>query len=362
VAALLGAACSSERDYYFVGRVYDGAYGVRLSDYKLTLEYLDQVVHASVHDGRYLVGPLPPLQDYTITIERDRFRPFLSHNAMLPDASPKKDTSFYFDAYLFSSDLQSPAATFYITLSDSDAAPSGTIRLRPVAHSKLYDTPAEMPAGVPTQVWENDEDLQLATVEKPFSNGSVSFAQGELIYGVSYLVTIFAVGDHQLLDGAYVAGVQGDASFIVPPLMQPPLKLAYVSTSLGVPVPTGQVDFVFDQPAVFDPLMTDTAYLRALEAAFSISSPDANNNGILNTLLPPGMRGIHAALDGNKLTLTWGQQAALQPADPGDPIRSVTYVGLDAVMLRPAKAPLAGAVSLGTLLGAPSVTVPVSAP
>jgi hypothetical protein len=360
--ALLAGCTSGSRDYWFDGRAYDGSTGARLTQYQLDLEYLDQELHATVKDGRYLVGPLEPLQDFTITIRAEGYRPFMAHNAMLPDSSPKKDTSFYYDAYLFPTALESPPSTFYITLADSDAAPSGTIRLRPSAHSQLYASPAQQPAGVPSQVWDNDEDLQFATVTKNFSDGQVQFAAGELVYGVSYLVTIFAVGDHQLLDGTYTAGIQGDAAFVVPALKEPPLTLSYVSTSLGVPVPTGQVVFVFDQPAVFDPLNTDAAYLSALEGAFTISSPDANNNNNLNTLKPPGQRGIGAAITNNQLTLTWGQSAALETSDPGDPIRSVTYGGLDSVLLRPAKAPLAASVSLGTLLGAPSITVPVTAP
>jgi hypothetical protein len=359
--------CSDQRQYYFVGRIYDGVTGARLNKYQIELQYLDRRVKGTVDtDGRYFLGPLGPYQDYTIAILADGYRSFLSHNAMLPDSSPKVDQSQYFDAYLYPVSVVSPAATLHVTLADSDQAPSGSIRFRPTTHSSLFSDPVQMPAGVGMQVWDNDDDLQFATVSRDFTDGTVQLAEGDLIFGVKYAVTIYGVKDHQETNAAYTAGVNGDAAIVVKALSQTPLALSFVSTQLGVPVANGELVFVFNQPVEFDPLKTQGDYLTSLEANFSIDSPDANMNMIVNTLKPfdpkaaPGSRGLSMTLMANKLTLNWAPGTALMTTDPADPIRSVTYGGLDGVVLRPVNGPSGTSASVATLLGAPSLTVPVS--
>src|SRR5688572_33383590 len=82
---LVGAVgCQADfTDYYFTGRVYDGAAGTRLVDYDIELQYLDRIVAGIVDDdGRYSIGPLQPFNDYTIAIRAEGFRSFLSHNLM----------------------------------------------------------------------------------------------------------------------------------------------------------------------------------------------------------------------------------------------------------------------------------------
>jgi hypothetical protein len=372
-------ACSpNETDYYFAGRVYNGVDGTRLIDYKLDLQFLDRDLSGSVDgDGRYFVGPLTPFNDYTVAIRAQGYRSFLSHNVMklndeltmnanTSDDNQHPDQSQYFDAYLFPTDVISPGVTFRITLSDSSDLPSGTLRLRPTASSSLVSDPVDMPAGVAGQVWHNDEDLQFSSVSRDFTDGVVTFAPGDLVYGVTYEVTIYNIDGHGTTTGVYTAGANGNASFVVSPLASSPLALAFVSTQLGVPTPTGEVVFILNQPVILDPLNTADSYLRSLEANFTISSPDANMNGMTNTLkpfdpaAPAGSRGLTLTVAGDKVTVQWDPTKALMTTDMADPIHSVTYGGLAGVVLRPVNGVASDAASLSTLLGAVAITVPVT--
>ncbi len=376
---VLSAGCSaSHTDYYFSGRVYNGAEGARLAKYDIELQYLDRRVEGTVDDdGRYFIGPLTPFNDYTIAISAEGYRSFLSHNIMKVDDElsnnkdpgddgKRPDVSQYFDAYLYPTVVQSPATRFHITQSDTDAAAAGTIRLHPTSSSSLFDSAATRPAGVGTQVWLNDDDLQFSTVTRPFSGGIADFAEGDLIYGVTYLVTVYGVAGHAEAQASFTAGVDGDPSIVLSPLTLTPLSLSFVSTQLGTPVASGEVVFLFNEPAILDPLATPDAYVSALEAAFAISSPDKNGNGVTNKLkafdptASPGSLGIGIKLESNKLTLSWDPAVALLTTDAADPIRSVTYGGLDGVVLRPANGQGATAVTLAALFGAKSITVPVT--
>jgi hypothetical protein len=81
--ALLVGCSPSYTDYYFDGRVYNGVDGNRLVDYDIQLQFLDREIDGTVDDnGRYFLGPLTPFNDYTIAIEANGYRSFLSHNIM----------------------------------------------------------------------------------------------------------------------------------------------------------------------------------------------------------------------------------------------------------------------------------------
>jgi hypothetical protein len=378
--ALVGAVgCQADfTDYYFTGRVYDGAAGTRLVDYDIELQYLDRIVAGIVdEDGRYSIGPLEPFNDYTIAIRAEGFRSFLSHNLMkvndeqtfnndTNDDDTHPDRSQYFDAYLYPTNIVTTGVTFRVTASDSDVPPAGTIRLRPAGSSSLVNDPIEMPAGVGGQVWLNDEDLQFASVVRDFSDGIVNFADGDLIYGVTYVVTIYNVRGHAMTTGTYTAGVQSNASFVVDPLSATPIELAFVSTQLGAPSPSGEVVFVFNQPVQLDPLSTSDATVRSLEANFSIDSPDEDGDGMRNALeafdpaAAAGSRGLSFEVSVNKLTLRWNPADALLTSDVDDPIRSVTYGGLGGITLRPLSGQASDARTVDALLGATSITVPVT--
>jgi hypothetical protein len=92
----------SQYQQYFTGRVYDGVSLARVTDYTMRLEYFDRVLAAIVSsDGRYVIGPLLPNADYSIVIESDDYRSFLSHNLRITtNAATPPLTSQYFDAFL----------------------------------------------------------------------------------------------------------------------------------------------------------------------------------------------------------------------------------------------------------------------
>jgi hypothetical protein len=376
--ALLVGCSPSYTDYYFDGRVYNGVDGSRLVDYDIQLQFLDRELDGNVDDdGRYFLGPLTPFNDYTIAIEADGYRTFLSHNVMKlndeltnnnnpSDDNQHPDQSQYFDAYLFPVSVVSPAATIHITLSDSMDTPSGTIRFRPTTSSALIAGPINMPAGVGGQVWLNDDDLQFASVSRDFMNGEVDLAAGDLVFGVTYEVTIYNVVGHSVTTATYTAGFDGDAAFVVNPLGTTALALSFVSTQLGQPAPDGKLVFIVNQPVILDPLTAPDTQLRSLEANFTIDSPDANMDGNTNTLKPfdpmaaAGSRGLALTVMGDQITITWNPATALQSTDTADPIKSVTYGGLAGVILRPINGTAADSATLAALLGSPSITVPVT--
>ncbi len=375
---LSSVGCSPQyTDYYFAGRVYDGVAGSRLTDYDIELQYLDRRQEGMVDDdGRYFLGPLTPFNDYTVAVRADGFRSFLSHNVMkvndelTNNNNPKDDTqhpdeSQYFDAYLFPIDVVSPGATIRVSLADSTDRPSGTIRFRPALPSTLADDAVELPAAIAGQVWRNDDDLQFASITRDFTDGTVTLAPGDLVEGVSYAVTIYNVAGHAQLTGAtYVPGTTGDTAYVVPRLISSPLAISFNSTQLGLPSAAGEVVFVFNQDVELGPSGTADAYLGSLEQAFAISSPDKNTNGQVNALRPfdpaaaAGSRGLSMKLAGDKLTLSWDPGVALLTTDAADPIRSVTYGGLNGVRLRATDSLLE--TTLGALLGANSITVQVT--
>lgn len=234
VAAPILGACGDDDDkgeelvgegsgYWFAGRVYDGATGARLTDYEIELQYADRVRRGEVDDdGRFLVGPLEPMHDYTVAIVADGYRSFLSHNAGLDGewyGNPvtgvyeqvEFTTSLYYDAWLFPEDLTAPATNFYVTTANGGEA-AGQIRLTPTGSSSLVQSRA----GVPGQMWQNDEDLQFGTVTQAFSGGVATIAAGTLAYGVQYQVTILGVEGYQAANTTFAAGLDGDQSITCP--------------------------------------------------------------------------------------------------------------------------------------------------
>jgi hypothetical protein len=222
---LLGAAtaCGSDDSapaaapppigYSFSGRVYDGVTGEQLTRYTASLDYADTTLPASVDSaGVYYVGALPGGNDFTVEVDGMNYRPFLSHNAQLPPTGV--DVSYYYDAYLFPADVLSPAATLTITAPDGTTPLAGNVSLRPTGSSSLYASPTDQPAGVPGQVWVNDEDLQAGAVSAAFTSGTVTLAQGQLVYGVTYAVTVYGVAGLQPATATFTSGV--DSSLTIP--------------------------------------------------------------------------------------------------------------------------------------------------
>jgi hypothetical protein len=372
-AALALAGCGGASDdrphNYFRGRVYNGATGERFgtaAGYTIKVFYADVTLEGTVDDaGEFFVGPVPAYNDYTVQIDSMGMRSFLSHNAMLAGDNTsfqhmQANQSWYFDAYLFPSGLGSPGATLRVVSQDEQAAvASGQLRLRPTTAPSLT---ANAPAGVGTQVWTNDEDLQFRAKEYTIANGVVDLAAGELVYGVNYEVAIYNVPGHSEFRGTYVAGTEGNKSFTIGDLNRSPLAVIFRSDQLNQISTDNSLTLVFNQPIQFDPNFTMNVYLQSLDGAFNIISPDFNNNFMFNTLVADTTfgpeRGVSATINGNTLVLQWNPAGALQTTDPGDPITQIQFGGLDGVLVRPADVPgFNDSTTLQALVGANAISV-----
>src|SRR5262249_37804543 len=157
-----------------------------------------------------------------------------SHNPMFnipnPNAQERPSDSstqtFYFDAYLFPAGLKAPAVQLSVHKDSAMGEPAaGKVRIRPTSESLLDDTSAETPAGVGNQLWENDEDLQAKSIDKDFTNGEINLAEGELVYGVHYLVSIYDVDGYQPFEGNITAGVDSSRTLVLTPTTSDPLQL-----------------------------------------------------------------------------------------------------------------------------------------
>jgi hypothetical protein len=365
----LGTDSPSETHYFF-GDVYDGVTGQQVKDYRIALEYFGRRYDGSRDaNGGFQLPAVPANSDFSVYIDARGFRSFASHHAQFGDVV-HADRSYHYEAYLFSTSVPVSDVPVNLTLSDSARLPAGSIRLRPTEPSALYSDPGETPSGIPGQVWTNSNDLLAETVWVDFKDGAATFPGDKLVYGVPYQVTVLNVPGYQLMQDdrtPFQAGIDGRRAFVLAPLTTTPLRLAYMSTRSGNPTPDGSLTMVFNQAAEFDPRGNLGFYREAVDGAFSIDSPDTNNNNVANSLNPnldPNIqeRGTNFKLDGQQLVFTWDPAQGLRTADPGDTIRSVTYGGLDRIQLRRAGGNAADVVLLSDLVGSTSVTVVVGYP
>jgi len=348
---------------YFTGRVYDGVTLDRLSDYTMRLEYFDRALEATVDaDGRFVVGPLLANADYTISVEKDGFRSFLSHNAKVNAASSSTVSSLYYDAFLYPMSVRTPAAQARFALQGDTALPSGTVRFAPISSSSLE----EKPAAVGAQVWTNDEDLQQRAIVRDFTDGKLDMAEGEFVLGVDYEVTVYGVGSYAILNGGtFRAGVDGNPSFTLTPRTESALEVLAISTEGAALSPTGSIEIRFNHDIVAYPKMDAAVALKALNDAFSISSPDENMDTKLNVLVdsadltPPissTYRGVTWEIAGDRLTLKWNREAGLAEVDAADPILSVTYDNLNTIQLYTGTSTTSPMSTLADLLNTNSIT------
>jgi hypothetical protein len=379
---------------YFTGRIYDGVSQKRVTDYAMRLEYFDRVIAASVSaDGRYVVGPLLPNADYSIVIEADGYRSFLSHNAKIaavPCTSTTTGgtgtgtgtttcsvtnnvTSFYYDAYLYPESVHSPATLARFRVRNDTALPSGTVRFSPRSGSSLFDEASETPAGVNGQVWGNDEDLQQRTVVKTFTNGEVQIAEGELTLGVSYEVSVFGVSNYALLEGAsFKAGFETNPTFTLDFVTEAPLQVVGWSTQFDELSPDGRVEIRFNQPIARWPLTAESSVVRQLNDGFRIISPDKDADAQTNVLVDaatlvapvsPTYRGVSFEISGDRLIFTWARATGVfSKVDVDDLITHVQYRALDQVQLYSAALPNSTPVALSTLLPGGILQVQIAAP
>lgn len=367
----VGTDLTGDTAQYFSGRIYDGVSMQRLTNYSIRLEYFDRSIPGTVDaNGRYFVGPLLANADYTIAVEAEGYRSFLSHNERISAGPEKSLRSLYYDAFLYPANVTTPGATCRVRVSDSTELPSGFMRFSPTSSSSLFDEDSETPVGVTSadagrQLWLNDEDLQQRSFLLPFTDGELQLESGQLVYGVNYAVTIYGVPGHESIVGSYTAGVDGDRSWVLDPLGNADLAITALSTDELALRPDGQLEIRFNQPIALDPTVNSATVQRTLNDNFSISSPNADADGNQNTLVDAGAltppvaanyRGVSLQINGDRLVLSWNR-TGLATTDADDPIVSVTYGGFSSVMLYPTGTPNATPVSLQSLLGSGSTQV-----
>ncbi len=366
------AAAAADHTVSFVGFAYDGVSGDRLTGYALTLEVADTQSDGTVADsGRYNAGPISVWDDFTVVIGRgDDYRDFRSHNARIglpPELAQSDDIAdiashqtLHFDAYLFPASLEAPAVTFTIE-TPAGTPPSGSIRLRPIGPSILAGSD-DTPAGVPDQVWVNDEDLQGGVLSADFSGGTFTIDAGTLIYGVQYGVDIYGVSGHQPLAATYAAGIETNKTFTLEEEVAEPLVVTDSSvetcTPPGSPTDTSGaiVTIQFNHPIELAASAYPGGPVEALDDGISIVSTDSQGDGVLlNTLYADMLdntqeRGVTATATNNTLTISWNPNLGLETKDPDDPIDQVTYAGLANVQIQRMGSP-SSAATLSTLLG-----------
>lgn len=357
----------------FVGYVFDGATGTRLTGYDLGLLTGGTEVTGSVaEDGRFRVGPISAWSDYSIAIQASDYRTFVSHNGRVglpPELAQSDDIAeiasqqvLHYDAYVFPSGLEAPQVAFTITTPIGNP-PSGKIRLRPTSASILSDDPFETPSGVPGQIWGNDEDLQASTFNDEFASGMVAIDSGELVYGVTYAVSVFDVAGHQPFSGTYQAGIETDKTFALAESLAEPLVVLTSDDETCTPpsLPTATsasvVNITFNAEIELEDI--DVAN-EALDSNIGINSPNQDADMDTNTLADDASnmaieRGVSVTAMGNMLIISFNPSAGLVVKDPDDPILSVTYGGLSEIVVRRPGSP-SSAVALSTVLGKTSIT------
>jgi len=355
---------------YFTGRIYDGVTLARLTSYKMQLEYFDRTLEGKVDStGRYVIGPLLSNADYTISVEVDGYRNFLSHNVKLPITG--RVTAFYYDAFVYPADIKAPAVKVRFSMAGNTSLPSGTVRFAPRGSSALFNDDAETPAGVNRQVWTNDEDLQQRALVRDFKDGVLDIAEGELVLGVEYAVSVFGVAGYAVLsNGDFRAGVDANPSFTLESVNEVPLSVVAMSSQNAALSEDGHLEVRFNHDVALYPRMDQAVALRALNDAFAIVSPDRDNDTELNTLIDPGTlpdpitpsyRGVTFEVKGDRLTLKWNREIGLATKDAMDPIDGVTYGGLSALWLYTGTLPNSPASTLADLIDSAAVQVQMKA-
>jgi len=365
VAMVVGAGCggndaspSGDHKVFFFGYVYDGATGARLAKDAvgtMSISYRDKVLNVEVQaDGRYLTkDALPTWQDYTVSIKANGYRDFFSQNRGfdVPASFTQNDMiatsgstqTFQYDAYLFPASLVAPAVTLSVNIpSDTSSTTpamkaAGTARLRPTSASSVESTadPSRF------RRWPNDNDLLTQTISKTFSDGKIDVAEGEMVYGVAYQLSVFDVDGYQpmVATTSLVAGTFTSRSFDLTRETRDPIRVLSVDTTgCAIPTPTAntygaQIVVTFNQPVAF----VGTTYREDVDnSLYVVSTSNTStsytcplNSGTLDSTVQE--RGTKVEVAGNTITFSWNPAMAWAPTYSGlqcgvtPAVTSVTY-------------------------------------
>jgi hypothetical protein len=346
----------------------------------MTVTYRDQTLPAEVAaDGRFIVRRLPVFQDYTVEIKADGFRAFRSHNSgfNIPNpnnqASPPMSSSqtFYYDAYLFPTSLATEAIelTFRKGSTTGELA-TGKARIRPSTPPSLADDSTDTPVAVGRQLWTNDEDLQAKSLNKDVVDGKLDIAPGELVYGVTYVISVYEVAGYQPLDVTITAGVNGSQTYAMSDELTDPLTLTasnYATcrtASSPNDVSDSIVTFTFNTPIELSTSTYPGGAVELIDDGITITTNHIAADGGIDTLaadLSPTVqeRGTSLSVAGNTLTLSWNPSVGLAVKNIGDPITSVRY-SISGLNIQPIGKPTQSK-ALSTYAGA-TTTIVCSAP
>jgi hypothetical protein len=301
---------------------------------------------------------------------------FRSHNGHLglPDefdasgdiAELSTQQVFHFDAYLFPDDLLAPEVTFIIDNGLVSMPAAGTIRLRPTSASLLANSSSETPSGVPGQLWGNDEDLQQGMITGSFSDGTITFAEGELVYGVTYQVSIYDVDGFQPFEGSYTAGVEADKQFTLSEEITTPLMVlnSNISACTTASSPTdtmaAQVTIQFNHDIEFGTSVYPGGPAEALDDSLFISSTNIDVDGFINSLnsdvsSATQEKGTVVSITGDTLTWYWDASTGLATVDVDDPITAVQWSNLSSITVQEVGRPTSER-TLTTLVGTTSIS------
>jgi hypothetical protein len=374
-------ACSVDRTqtvtsgYYFTGWVYDGVSNERLAgeDYALFATFGKETIPASeTEEGRFWVGPIEPFHDYTISIDAgDSYRPFYASQSFLVGAARGADgqQSQLFEAFLFPSpeELPSPPLTFTIQTPDGTLA-NGQLRVTPAndVGESVLNLQGDIDGSVDGQVWENDADRKFETVVRDVEDGVVTFNEGDLVYGVEYEATVFAVDGFSLQSFSFRSGVTDDQTVVLSRLTEQPLAITANSLDYGFGLEEfATITLTFNQDIELAPTYTEGSVFEAFDDGFTITSPDADGDGDTNVLYfsddedDVQEHGAYFVIEGNTLTLNWDRvDDNFETTDGDDPIANATY-NVSSIFLRPVGARAEREVALATLLGSGSIGVQV---
>jgi hypothetical protein len=373
-------ACSVERTeavtsgYYFTGWAYDGVSNRRLeeSEYDIFLTYGQKTVPGSINPdtGRFWVGPVEPFHDYFIQINADGYRQFYAAESFLVNAARGADgtQSQLFEAFLFPEDLLSPELTFTIQTPDG-TQPDGQIRVTPAndVGESILNLQGDIDGSVDGQVWDNDADRKFETVVADVEGGVVTFAEGDLVYGVEYEATVFAADGYALQGFTFRSGVTDNQTVVLPRLTEQALaitanSLDYDDDGLD---PFATIVLTFNQNIELSLRIDEGSVREAFDDNVSIGSSDFDGDMEVNQLLTVDTdeddaleNGARFTIDGNTLTLSWDRDPGnFFVQDDDDPITSATY-DLSNIRLKPAGERTGREVQLSVLYQA-TVTVQV---
>jgi hypothetical protein len=362
-----------DNEVYFTGYVYDGATGARLAKDKLTgvsIVHGDKTIAFDIgDDGRFVSKTaLPTWRDYAVKIEATGYRAFTSYNtgidvpaslAMTNGVAQAATTqTLDFSAYLFPVALKSPKMTLTITKPDPMTGAPVTDKVDGQARLRPQSSPAILIGGsaaAAKRTWANGEDLLTQTILKPFMNGNVVMEEGEMVYGVSYELSVFGVAGYQPFvstgatstTGPLIAGFVTSQTFTLTPEAQDPLKIvAMDNATCAPPAPTattygGKVTLTFNAEIE----VIGTTFAEDIDNGLSITMPSSTtySNCPLKTATGDPTtqeRGSKVEIDKNTMTFSFNPAVGFVTTTtygcmlPTAITSIIYYQGLSSVMIQ----------------------------